>query len=677
MKFFSTSALEFTQALEEFIQRQCLDSESGYVFFGSKPLAFGGASKYHAHLIDSSCHELDIKLRLGIKDWQKCSILSESDHFLLKIREDKDSYEVVSLNKKRILEVVQENLPLFQYVFGAKANPENIFSLLANGKDRFLPSILHNNAIAGILLGFGTTNSILGSRFETLLSSLKSTPNIPYASVNPINRQEAWDYLTLVMLYENNFADVSTNGKKPLMGMSSIKEELATIENLEIQEPSFLWKHSPKLIFMSYKNDPKNDELLATYEQEQLNLIHRLDSKDFVDQVLSKIGVYCVNKDVFKKALPPAPSDLANALLQDLESRKYSSFKGAKEGLEDALSDKPNRYNEINYALCDRYYELWTINEIKAVETPNSIQMRALKKGFGERLDNTFSKGTFNYSIELANDANHFPIKSEREAALDLNLLFPGFAKGVQGMQVGEIREIEVPPQEAYGLFTDFKKWQALSLKVELLAIDKESPTLKAQELPLAPGRALFLSSDEQKEFEELKNTLSYFAAKRFYTFHKDSSKEGLQELIEALKQAYTSSDRTYNLQALDCAALKVYQDRDLAEKAKAENLFSTLDIKNSLVPNRLYLEYSAKGTLPVKTATLNFKDLEGNLLSQMQIDAQTELSCLSEGLRIGLKDLKAGDKGKLYIHPDLCSKALFRNPNAGKALIVEFSAEG
>lgn len=624
-------------------------------------------------MIDTPTQEMWVKLRMGCKAWQNCTFKNGNNSYLLKIREHEDNYEIISLNKKRVLEVIQENLSLFQYVLGPKVTPESVFSTLANSEDSFYDILQHDNALVGILLGFGTTNSILGSRCEALGTSVRATPTLPYASMQELKTQtEAWDYLILGMMFKGNFPDISSAEKKPSMGMDNIEEELAYIDNLEDESSPKLWKYSPRLIFRKYKTDPTNDDIIARYESEQKQLNKLLKSEDFFSQVLSRLGATISDESTQEKTPDLTASDLANALFEDLESRKYASLDGAKEGLEDAYWNKEARYEEPDF---DQYYTLWALDQIQAKDVPGSIHIKELKKGFGEKLNDQISKGTFHYSVELASDEDHFPIKAERNVELDINALIPGFAKGIQGMQIGEIREIYIPPQEAYGLFTDFLSWQPLRISVELLAIQSDSPPLKIHQSPLAPERSLSLSSEEKKELMELKKKLSYFDAKALYTFHKDALKAPILDHIQALKNASESKKKHYNIDALDRAALMAYQERDLNERKATEKVFSSLKSENALIPNRLYIEYSERGTITkAKTVTLHFTDLLKNKLLEKTID-HADCSYLMSGLEIGLKDLKAGDKGKLYIHPELCDRSLFRNPLAGKALIVNFEA--
>ena len=551
--FLPLQALETSQVLEHFTHSQCLDTESGYVFFGSKPVAFWGITKKHGFLIGKPAHERCVKVRMGCRAWKNCTFNSEDNLYLFKIRELEEDYEIISLNKKRILEVVLENLSLFQYVLGAKATPESIFDALAH-RDESLYDILHyDNTLVGILLGFGTTNSIMGARSDAL--SVVSTPTLPYAGWQEFKTQnEAWDYLTLSRLFKGYFPDNFSREQKPSMRMATLEEEIAYIDNLATKNSHSLWNDFPRLIFQGFHNDLTNDELIARYEKEQKELIQLMQSESFFENVLSRLNV-----TIFSESIPGQPltvSDLANALFEDLNDRKYASLNGAIEGLEDAFSNKDARYEELDW---DHFYTLWTIDELKVKDVPNVILIKELKKGSGQQLNDQISKGTFHYSVKLASD-DHFPIQSERDVELDINALIPGFAKGIQGMRIGGIREIDIPPQEAYGLFTDYLSWEPLRISVELLAIQSDSPPLKIHPAPLLPERSLVLSEKEKKELLKLKDTLSYFDAKTFYTFHKDSLKAPISEHIQALKEASENHKRSYNLEALDQAAFIAYQ---------------------------------------------------------------------------------------------------------------------
>lgn len=694
---FSLASDEYPPTLTNFLKCLFTDSESGYVFFGSKPVCYYGAGDFKACLIGSSSHEQEARLRLGIHWLKKARPSQENDNFVLKIKKIDDFYEILSLNKKEILKSVEENLSLFRYVLGPKVTPNSLFAILATSEEPFYKLLNDNNTLVGILLGFGTQNSILGAREEALGDLMLADPEIPYATLSNKTPEESLYRLTLSLMFKDNFKRSKGKIWQESHGFNSFDDELKYIQELHEPSSHLLSTYSPRFIFGSYRSQNDENERVSTLEMEQQKIIALLQSDDFTDQVLKQLSMVFTNPNPNMDIPEPSPLVLACELRNTLRIRMFDSLEGTCEGIQDADLNKDDRYENPDW---DIFYDLLAIapieKNIRSTEdyfqvlrkNPTYIQLNedVYIKNLGinendeplEILEKEHSKGTFSYVAYLPKKSEWLPVKTDSQIVLNLNEVIPGLALGVQGMKTGEVREIHVHPNASYGFLADYETSEPLKFIVRLESVDMNSPPLILRPKPVTLNRPLFLTQEETDKLNKMTKALSYHTGKKFWNFYKTVLHSSGQNIIDQLKIVWNKPDHSSDKESLDYANVAVYTMEYQQEKERARIAFKNRDSVVSLKNNLLYIQREKQGngtTAWPKSISLTYKDVDGNVLKKSNFESLTlkELGRLCQGLQIGLKNCAVGDKGTILIDPDLTDQGLFRNKLFHKFLLVEF----
>ena len=173
---------EDVEVLKVFFQALVENSEAGYVFNGVKPVCLEGFFKEDPLYIDSSLHKQSVAYREGLKKWIK--LKPQLKDILIHAYNNHDSaseayIHLLVINRPLFLETVEKNLPLFKYVLGPLVTPQKLLDALTSPTNNFSDVVKDDNVLTGILLGFGTINSINGSRLEEIEKLCVDSPDIP------------------------------------------------------------------------------------------------------------------------------------------------------------------------------------------------------------------------------------------------------------------------------------------------------------------------------------------------------------------------------------------------------------------------------------------------------------------------------------------------------------------
>jgi len=140
------------------------DDSFAYVILGSKPMSWSGYLKpfpFHGwQLFYDSLSKYNRNFREGWKTWLKYRHLFPSESIWSEISDDSPNHvSVLIVNNKRFKEVVSENQKDFEMIMHKEIIDGDI--ILQEAKHRPLISTIlkHNQALFGILLGYGRDNS--------------------------------------------------------------------------------------------------------------------------------------------------------------------------------------------------------------------------------------------------------------------------------------------------------------------------------------------------------------------------------------------------------------------------------------------------------------------------------------------------------------------------------------
>jgi hypothetical protein len=239
--------------LEAFFRTLFTESQGGYVLYGNKPVCIEAfpVREEGSIFLAKWIHVMSIKLKEGALLWKKLDLNKYSKDFLVFIYE-KPVFEkwidFVIINKREFLQIVEENLPLFQYVLGPKVTPSELLAKLTDPHETFY-SVLHDDKVLiGILLGYGTENALFVSRKE----NIQETVSIPSFGFTSLHDEDSW-----------------------LRTGSLLSEDMSE------------QKSPPMPCFGCYENK-KTKALIKEYKKSQKQIAKTLQSDNFLEQVLSR-----------------------------------------------------------------------------------------------------------------------------------------------------------------------------------------------------------------------------------------------------------------------------------------------------------------------------------------------------------------------------------------------------
>ena len=258
--------------IETLLQDMIFEQGFAYTLFGNKPVSLAGYfpnpsfdtiffSKRRTHLpiLEAwSALEKNILCHLqGNYALLKQVDLNEKTHHVFK---------VIIINKSCFLQMVTEHLDLFCELLGEKIHPQELLDEVMLNKRSLLDILKKNEALYGIILGYGKQNSFAFKRRWDLAqvfnpycqNSQKFSPFYPKASKGFLSSEEEYCY------FENahGFFDIHPSPLSPL-------------------EPPY---------FMIMKNDDKETETLEKIYKKNFKEIVKIYAKgDFLSITLDRL----------------------------------------------------------------------------------------------------------------------------------------------------------------------------------------------------------------------------------------------------------------------------------------------------------------------------------------------------------------------------------------------------
>lgn len=276
--FKQLSSLE-KENLESLFHYLFCQEDFSYVLFGSKPLALAsfwdGFSECDADIEISPelFFYLDIKntrIRKGWKTWMK--IKNQCKNKNIEIVElptnSKYSRFISILNKKKLRQVIADNINDIQDCFGQNYTPNIVLKNFLNCETDFFEKLYRNHYILGLFLGYGKMNAKYFQRKIDLRNSM--LPKVPFS--------------------------LSRDLMEPSENFDSIVEELEWIENNLAFFPfreqriisNYLGLDLP--VFLADPNSEETKELYSTYRDCYNKILQRFKNKDFTKQIIQELA---------------------------------------------------------------------------------------------------------------------------------------------------------------------------------------------------------------------------------------------------------------------------------------------------------------------------------------------------------------------------------------------------
>jgi FKBP-type peptidyl-prolyl cis-trans isomerase len=495
---------EDASVLKTFFQTILQQTEGGYVLYGTKPICIHGFCVEDQFVKENEQHRAGVVLREGALKWKGLYFDHPSQNIVIHVYNHADTLaknyrHVLFINKKLFLETVAANLPLFQYVLGPDATPSRLLEQLTDPEKSFHSVLKNDKVLIGIVLGFGTENSLYVSRIEDLEATLFASEKVPYKSLVSYLAAEKPEFGQ--MLLANNSSSSESTNYTPSFGYGSLEEEVKGLtQQIEVSSLK-LARDSPPFVFGRLKNHERTGRFVEELEMTQSKIQSLLSSSTLLEDVLHLISPDEPIRFTQKEA--PAPhskllsyfvaANIWNLIVDEGPIYQQAFIEGMKgaENQSESTPVHPFKYEKLKAFIGiqnnldvakTRFQELERDKQFKSV-CPSMLYYKTMQSGSGALLEKQI-KVTAHYAIKTPDDkvlADTW--KGGTPESIDLSTTIPGFAWGLKGMKVGEIREIFIHPRLAYGVFTTLEKGIYLKAVVQLISINEKE---KGEFPPLA-----------------------------------------------------------------------------------------------------------------------------------------------------------------------------------------------
>lgn len=503
------------EVLDQFFKMNVLEEEYGYVLEGIKPISvrnYMPIERIHAYKDpDLSKKEFAKTLLVGkvINIWKK--ICSEQKKFALKaVPLDKTNitgWEVQFVNLAKLKEVIEENIALFRYILGPMIQANALADQLAYSDESF-DSILHNDVVLiGLVLGFGTQNSVIGGRAETISCRTISKDYAPFQpksqlmlsqkehSMN-VFRPQCYGgyYLEFAGGDDSHFQD-DFQRLQPSTGFSTIEDEVIAIDAMNDDSYPDQLMQKPAFVFNAYRGGPSNKPFFNRLLQTQKRIQALLKRSDFLEIVLEKITgqkpiITCKKpKQSDRKVLADFTVHEWTRILQQtatrfVEPERQLAFFESYYQPTEASQEPPSamigastamlvgiKIALSNLSAANIYFE--TLAQDPSLESiiPQQLYFKTTQQGQGKTFTGA-GRVRIGYVIE---DLEGKILFANCDAWLNLSNTISGFAFGVQNMRVSENRTIYIHPAYGYGALTTLPPCSGLIIKAYLIDFDEKT----------------------------------------------------------------------------------------------------------------------------------------------------------------------------------------------------------
>jgi len=272
--------------LESFFRTMFINSEGGFVLAGSKPVCMEGIlspDKINARQIGTKPHRRSVDLYEGYRVWKKHfeSIPSEKLIICCKDHSDQlysDWIHLMWINPQKLIEVVHNNLSVFQYVLGPQVTPTDFLNYLIDPSQ----DVPHDYTLTGIFLGFGSQNALYYRRLELIQKQMCSRESPPFNFKN--------EGLNIPNIGYLGFDLAESFDTEPSFSYSTLSEEYQNLVETRISSvEAFPFSLVKIPLFAVYKRDKETLDILSRYQIDQKMIENLLSKPDFLEQILKCI----------------------------------------------------------------------------------------------------------------------------------------------------------------------------------------------------------------------------------------------------------------------------------------------------------------------------------------------------------------------------------------------------
>ena len=262
--------------LRSFFKNLLENTSAGYVIYGEKPIYLGSFCQPECWMPGSNEHKEAICTFLSLKALPH-ELMASNYILVSQGLQDlaSESNEFILINQKAFLKVVKENLVLFKYKLGHTITPETLFEKLVDPRQGFSKLFKSNMALQGIVLGYGTNNSISFERVSPF-GGASSNPSSPPNQLPPPPKTEE----EMISRLENN---AKNNGS-----WGQVKEEIKDISYYCSKDSD----DKLKIPFSFHQNSEETRILFQKYRKAESKVSRVLKDQDFPKNILKKLKIH-------------------------------------------------------------------------------------------------------------------------------------------------------------------------------------------------------------------------------------------------------------------------------------------------------------------------------------------------------------------------------------------------
>lgn len=254
------------QCLDTFFRTLLKTTTAGYVLYGDKPL-FACIFKSVENTIPGTVEYEDaIILTEGLKVWNKLKIMGKTYLFLSLEDQKRSSQEIILINKEAFNKVIRENLSLFRFKLGYQIDEYNILEKISSVG--FFAFFQGQEALQGILLGYGTGNAITYERGNSLRKAALQMSNSEPENVQDLKKRIT-DY---AKVHGGNWETI-----------------LRELDDFSFYTPQKEDTIIPKIPFSFHVNSEESKDLLIKYKRAEKRVVSLLNENKLVYKIINRI----------------------------------------------------------------------------------------------------------------------------------------------------------------------------------------------------------------------------------------------------------------------------------------------------------------------------------------------------------------------------------------------------
>lgn len=501
--------------------RATVESYSGYTLYGDKPIALEGYAIYPFGATFAPFPSAISKIK-GIELWKDLNISLHNKEYFFVIFQESNYCHMVSINRRAFLKVVNENISLFRYVLGPHVTAEKLLTNLIDAGNDFYHVLKNDNALLGILLGYGTQNSISHARDEIITNA------------NIWTRTDKFPFLSQAALMQCGQLPKATKNT-PSLGFQTLKQEHQALEMSKKNSREL--KPFEKYQIPYFSCDPhskETQELLKIYEQNREEVAHALESDGFLEKTLHKlftttsggleIAQVPQQRDLYLQSDPEELITTLTSWIHTLakwewgESLSQAYLHGVTDREEENISATDYQTMERwqierdflcakNLAKANAFFKKLADNHSLTGMIPNRILYKTLLKGTQNPLSAKAKNVSFHYAFRFQGEKQFRDCDTVKQESLEH--FIPGISHVLIGMKRGEERLVYIHPAYGYGENSFFPPNQAIIAKIQLIHFEEGS-----HEAAISAPHIL-----ETLDYKKLESQLCAYKEKEFYQY--------------------------------------------------------------------------------------------------------------------------------------------------------------